>query len=163
MATEGASAEGASGERMSGEGASGGGVIFARITDRAIDADECARAVGSDTAGALVTFVGIVRNHDDGRGVLSLHYEAHPGAGELIATIAGEAADAFDAVTIAVVHRTGDLVVGDVALACAVASAHRAEAFSACSQLVDNLKERLPIWKQQLFSDGTEEWVAALG
>ena len=140
-----------------------GRVAFARVSAVPITVDECSAAVESPTAGAVVTFAGVVRDHDDGRGVLTLDYTAHPSAGEVIASVAEQVADEFPAVALAVSHRIGHLVVGDVALACAAASAHRADAFAACARLVDVVKERVPIWKEQGFTDGTSEWVAALG
>ena len=72
-------------------------------------------------------------------------------------------AERFPEVRVAAVHRVGDLVVGDLALACAVASAHRAAAFEACAALVDDIKATVPIWKEQSFVDGSSEWVASLG
>ncbi|MCU1637872.1 MAG: moaE [Microbacteriaceae bacterium] len=138
-------------------------VAFARISDTAITIEECAEAVACDTAGAVVTFAGVVRNHDEGRGVLALDYSAHPSAAEAIESVAAAVAAEFPAVTIAVAHRIGSLTVGDVALACAAASAHRADAFAACARLVDTVKESVPIWKEQRFVDGSTEWVASLG
>lgn len=140
-----------------------GGVVFARISDSGITVDECAAAVASDSAGAIVTFVGVVRDHDEGRSVRALDYTAHPSAGDVISRVAAEVANEFPTVSVAVAHRVGSLVVGDVALACAAASAHRADAFGACARLVDAVKEHVPIWKHQAFADGTTEWVASLG
>lgn len=138
-------------------------VVFARIAEVAITVEECARAVGSATAGAVVTFAGVVRDHDDGRGVLTLDYTAHPSASDVIADIAASVAEEYPTVTLAIAHRVGHLGVGDVALACAAASAHRAEAFTACARLVDAVKESVPIWKHQHFADGSSEWVDSLG
>jgi len=138
-------------------------VAFARVGADPITVEECAAAVVSDAAGAVVTFAGVVRDHDEGRGVLTLDYTAHPSAGEVIERVAREVAAEYSAVTLAVAHRVGPLGIGDVALACAAASAHRAEAFAACARLVDAVKEQVPIWKHQRFTDGTAEWVAALG
>jgi molybdopterin synthase catalytic subunit len=104
----------------------------------------------------------MVRDHDGGRPVESLDYEAHPSASAVIASVAASVADAFPGVRIAIEHRTGSLVVGDLALACAVSSAHRAEAFAACARLVDEVKLGVPIWKNQRFADGTSEWVGSL-
>jgi molybdopterin synthase catalytic subunit len=139
------------------------GVAFATVTAEAISLAECSRAVESAHAGAIVTFEGVVRDHDEGRGVTRLAYTAHPSAGAVIAEVAAEIAAAHPTVRIAAAHRTGELGIGDVALACAVASAHRAEAFTACAELVDTIKVRVPIWKEQGFVDGSSEWVAALG
>lgn len=143
--------------------ASRSGVIFARVSSAPITVEECAAAVGSATAGAVVTFAGVVRDHDDGRDVVTLAYTAHPSAADVLAATAAAVGDEFPQVTMAVAHRIGSLVVGDVALACAAASAHRAEAFAACSRLVDAVKESVPIWKEQGFADGSSEWVASLG
>ena len=138
-------------------------VAFARISAEPITIADCVTAVEEATAGAVVTFAGIVRDHDGGRGVTTLDYEAHPSAGEVIATVAASVAERFPSVTIAVEHRSGSLVVGDTALACAASSAHRREAFEACAALVDAVKELVPMWKLQTFTDGTQEWVAAHG
>jgi molybdenum cofactor synthesis domain-containing protein len=118
--------------------------------------------VRDDTSGAVATFTGYVRDHDEGRGVVHLHYEGHPEAAAVLARVAGGVADRHD-VRIAVVHRLGNLRVGDVAVVAAVAAPHRAEAFAAVSELVDELKAHVPIWKEQGFTDGTQEWVGSLG
>jgi molybdopterin synthase catalytic subunit len=127
-----------------------GTVALADVVDRPISIAECESLVADDRFGAVVTFAGVVRNHDEGRGVLTLSYTAHLAA-------------RFPDVSLAVLHRVGDLTIGDVALAAAVASAHRAPAFEAAALLVDLVKERVPIWKEQSFDDGQTEWVAALG
>jgi molybdopterin synthase catalytic subunit len=139
-----------------------GTVAFARVSDDEITIEACTDAVETTHAGAVVTFAGIVRDHDEGRGVLWLHYTQHPSAGAVIAEVAAEVAAAHPGTRIAALHRVGRLGLGDLALACAVASAHRAEAFAACSALVDEIKNRVPIWKEQGFTDGSTEWVAAL-
>jgi len=138
-------------------------VLFARVDDTAITVDECTDAVAAATAGAVVSFAGVVRNHDEDRGVTWLRYSAHPSAQGVLDEVAREVALAHPGCRIAAAHRVGDLGIGDVALACAVASAHRAEAFAACAALVDEIKARVPIWKEQGFVDGSTEWVAALG
>jgi len=140
-----------------------GRVLLAEVVETPLSATECSVIVASPASGAVVTFEGVVRDHDGGRDVAALHYERHPSAGDVMADVAEQIAAAHPAATIAVQHRVGDLEIGDVALACAVASAHRAEAFAACSALVDLVKERLPIWKRQAFVDGTDEWTASLG
>ena len=89
----------------------------------------------------------------------ALHYEAHPSATAVLAEVAAEIAKDPLAYAIAGSHRIGDLEVGDVALAAAVSTAHRAAAFEICGRLVDEVKARLPVWKHQLFADGTDEWV----
>jgi molybdopterin synthase catalytic subunit len=139
------------------------GVLFATISDGPITVEQCADAVADAAAGAVVTFAGVVRDHDEGRGVVTLDYTAHPSASEVILAAAEQVVAEFPSVKVAVAHRIGSLVIGDVALACAAASAHRAEAFAACARLVDVVKETVPIWKEQGFTDGSTEWVASLG
>ncbi|MBO0982259.1 molybdenum cofactor biosynthesis protein MoaE [Rathayibacter sp. SD072] len=138
-------------------------VALVRISSEPITVDECEDAVDSPAHGAVVTFAGVVRDHDEGRGVVRLGYEAHPDASAALAASARRIVERFPEVRVAAVHRVGDLVVGDLALACAVASPHRAAAFEACAALVDDIKASVPIWKEQSFVDGTSEWVASLG
>jgi molybdopterin synthase catalytic subunit len=138
-------------------------VAFARVSDQSLSLDECVAAVSADDAGAIVTFAGVVRDHDAGRSVSSLEYEAHPSADQALASVAAAISMEFPTVRIAIAHRVGSLMVGDLALAAAVASAHRSDAFAACSRLIDEVKLRVPIWKNQQFTDGTSEWVGSLG
>jgi molybdopterin synthase catalytic subunit len=136
-------------------------VLRAVVSDAALDVSEHAALVTSAAAGAVVTFAGVVRDHDHDRGVLELEYSAHPSATRVLAEVAASvAARAPGGVrALAVSHRVGLLAIGDVALACAVAADHRAEAFVVCSELVDEVKRALPVWKRQVFTDGTTEWV----
>ena len=129
------------------------------ITTRVLDVAEHERRVADCAAGAVVSFAGVVRDHDDGRGVTALEYEAHPAAEAVLAEVVQEIAahPAVHAVTAS--HRVGKLSIGDAALVVAVSTAHRAEAFRLCAQLVDEIKARLPVWKHQTFTDGTDEWV----
>lgn len=131
----------------------------ADVVSTPIDALELAEQVDDPGAGAVVTFSGDVRDHDHGRTVLRLDYEAHPTAAELLAEVAADVASRFDVIAVAVMHRVGPLEIGDCALAAAVSSAHRGEAFAACAALVDETKARIPVWKHQYFADGTDEWV----
>ena len=135
-------------------------VLRADVVDEPLSVEELAKLVEHDAAGAVVTFGGVVRNHDGGRGVQELEYTGHPTANAVIAEVAAEIAARFEGVrALAVAHRIGLLGIGDVALACAVAAEHRKQAFNACSELVDEVKRRLPIWKRQVFDTGQEEWV----
>ena len=134
--------------------------MIARVVDEPLSVAEHEDAVADKAAGAVVSFAGVVRDHDGGRSVTELEYVGHPTAPELIAEIAAEFAARPDVQAVAVSHRVGLLAIGDVALACAVSAAHRGQAFAACAELVDEVKARLPIWKRQVFSDGEEEWVA---
>lgn len=134
-------------------------MIRARITEVNLDAAEHERAVSLDVTGAVVTFSGNVRDHDHGRGVTALSYEGHPSAESILRAIAEEIAARPGVHGVAVSHRIGDLAIGDAALVAAVSAEHRGEAFAACADLVDEVKARLPIWKHQFFTDGTDEWV----
>ncbi|WP_326550734.1 molybdenum cofactor biosynthesis protein MoaE [Micromonospora sp. NBC_01813] len=116
-------------------------------------------AVADPRAGAVVSFQGVVRDHDHGRTVTRLEYEGHPSAADVLREVAREVAADPAVYGVAVSHRLGPLAIGDVALVAAVSTAHRAAAFAACARLVDEAKARLPIWKRQIFADGTEEWV----
>lgn len=135
-------------------------VLRATVTEEPLDVSEHAALVDDAAAGAVVTFAGVVRDHDHGRSVTALDYEGHPSAATVVEKVAAEVAAQFEGVrALAVTHRVGPLGIGDVALACAVAAEHRREAFDACSELVDAVKRELPVWKRQEFTDGTEEWV----
>ncbi|WP_026422964.1 molybdenum cofactor biosynthesis protein MoaE [Actinokineospora inagensis] len=134
-------------------------VLRAEVSEAPISVVEHEDLVAHRAAGAVVGFAGVVRDHDHGRGVIGLTYEGHPSAKDVIAEVAADLAKTEGVRAIAVTHRIGDLAIGDVALACAVAAEHRAQAFGACARLVDEVKARLPIWKHQRFTDGTDEWV----
>jgi molybdopterin synthase catalytic subunit len=158
-------------------------VVRAVLSADPISVDQAIAAVESDTAGAVVSFSGVVRNHDGGKAVERLSYSAHPTAHQVMAdvvarlvaeqnaaeqnTAGGDAAgdtgtDAVQQpVRIWAAHRIGMLGIGDPALVCAVSASHRGQAFAVCSELVDRIKEQVPIWKEQFFSDGTVEWVGA--
>jgi molybdopterin synthase catalytic subunit len=134
--------------------------VIARVVDEPLSVAEHEDAVADEAAGAVVSFSGVVRNHDSGRSVTELEYVGHPTATEIIVELAEEFAARPGVHAVAVSHRIGLLGIGDVALACAVSASHRGEAFTACAELVDEVKKRLPIWKRQVFLDGEEEWVA---
>ncbi|MEV7663922.1 molybdenum cofactor biosynthesis protein MoaE [Paenarthrobacter sp. NPDC089316] len=141
-------------------------VVSAVLSSEPISVDQAIRAVESDTAGAVVSFSGVVRNHDDGKAVDRLSYSAHPTAHKVMTDVVAQlvaehSGEADQPVRIWAAHRIGLLEIGDPALVCAVAAAHRGQAFAVCSELVDRVKEQVPIWKEQFFSDGTVEWVGA--
>lgn len=135
-------------------------VVRAAVTDEPLDVHAAAADVAVPAAGAVVTFAGVVRDHDRGRAVSGIEYVAHPSAGRVVAEVAAEVAGRLDVDAVSVTHRLGHLVVGDAAIVVAVSAAHRGEAFAAASALVDEVKHRLPVWKHQRFADGTDEWVA---
>ena len=132
--------------------------IFARITDTSIDAEQVVAAVDDPTCGALVTFHGIVRDHDGGRDVAALDYRAHPEAERFIASCVASEQER-SGLRLAAVHRVGELSIGDAALVAAASAPHRAEAFAAIERLVERIKHEVPIWKRQHFADGISEWV----
>jgi molybdopterin synthase catalytic subunit len=134
-------------------------MLTVAVTAEPLDVGAHERAVGDPRAGAVVSFAGVVRDHDGGRVVTLLEYEGHPTAEAVLREVAEEIAKDPAVYAIAVSHRIGVLGIGDVALAAAVSTTHRAEAFAACGRLVDEVKARLPIWKRQVFADGSEEWV----
>ncbi|GGL09657.1 molybdenum cofactor biosynthesis protein MoaE [Planomonospora parontospora] len=131
------------------------------IRDSALSLDEVFAAVGDHAAGGTALFVGTVRDHDHGKPVARLSYSAHPSAEEQLHRVAEKVAADFPVTALAAVHRVGDLKLGDIAVIVAVACPHRQEAFAASRRLIDDLKAEVPIWKNQLFADGTTEWVGA--
>ncbi len=132
----------------------------AAVGTEPLDVAEHAALVDDAAAGAVVTFAGVVRDHDGGRAVLGLEYSAYPTAAAVVAEVAADVAARSAGVrAVAISHRVGALSVGEVALACAVAAEHRRAAFQTCAALVDEVKKSLPVWKHQLFADGTDEWV----
>jgi molybdopterin synthase catalytic subunit len=131
----------------------------ADVVDAPVSVHDVEALVADRSAGAVVTFSGDVRDHDHGRAVTRLEYEGHPTAAAVIAQVADEVAAKHDVISVAVLHRVGHLQIGDSALVVAVSAAHRREAFVACADLVDEVKHRLPVWKHQVFADGTDEWV----
>jgi molybdopterin synthase catalytic subunit len=130
-----------------------------RVSAEPLDVAAHEAAVGHRGAGAVVSFCGVVREVDAGRDVVELEYQAHPTAQAVLEQIAAEIAADPQVLGLAVSHRTGTLAVGDNALVAAVSTAHRAEAFALCARLVEEVKHRLPVWKRQVFADGTDEWV----
>ncbi|MEO5780903.1 MULTISPECIES: molybdenum cofactor biosynthesis protein MoaE [Arthrobacter] len=147
-------------------------VVQAVLSAEPISVDQAIAAVESETAGAVVSFSGVVRNHDGGKHVMRLSYSAHPSAHQVMADVVaalvaehtpGHGTADAQPVRIWAAHRIGMLEIGDPALVCAVSAAHRGQAFEVCSELVDRIKARVPIWKEQFFADGTVEWVGAGG
>jgi molybdopterin synthase catalytic subunit len=129
------------------------------LTDAPIDTAALVRRVLRPSDGAYVLFEGVVRNHHEGHAVESILYEAYrPMAEKEIDKIVTSAQQQFPDVAIAVVHRLGDLRVGDSSIAIVCSSPHRGESFAACRLLIDRIKETVPIWKKERGPDG-EEWV----
>lgn len=137
-------------------------VVRAAMTERPISLAEHEELVGHQSAGAIVGFVGVIRDHDGGRRVVRLEYSAHPSADQVIADVVADVAGQSSGVrAVAASHRIGALRIGEAALVAAVAADHRQAAFATCAHLVDTIKARLPVWKHQFFADGTEEWVGS--
>ncbi len=134
-------------------------LMRADVTTDLISITALSALVSDERCGAVVTFTGDVRNHDGGKEVSSLTYEIHPSAGDKITEITQTVIKNTDVVKVAVSHRYGEIPIGQTAFAVAVSAVHRESAFQTCSALVDEIKAQLPIWKHQVFSDGTDEWV----
>jgi molybdopterin synthase catalytic subunit len=145
--------------------AGGGGsesVALCAVREQAIAVEEVLAAVRADTAGGIALFVGVVRDHAEGKPVARLDYEAHPSMaeremGRVLAEVA--AAHAGQGVRVAALHRVGTLAVGDTAVIVAASAAHRAEAFAACREAIEAIKARVPIWKKEWAPDGSANWV----
>ena len=129
------------------------------LREEALDVDEVLAALDDDASGGLALFVGRVRDHDGGRGVVALDYSAHPTALDRMREVCERVAGRYDVHGVAAVHRVGALRIGDAAVVVAASAAHRGTAFDASRDLVDTLKAEVPIWKHQRFTDGDEEWV----
>jgi molybdopterin synthase catalytic subunit len=134
-------------------------LIYAVVTDAPVHIQELSKLVSNPHSGAVVTFCGDVRDHDGGKEVASLLYEVHPSAPEQIKLITESVIGRFEIEKVAVAHRYGQIPIGETAFAVAVSAAHRQAAFDACAAIVDEVKAKLPIWKHQKFTDGSDEWV----
>jgi molybdopterin synthase catalytic subunit len=129
------------------------------LRETPLDVQEVLDAVADPAAGGIDLFVGAVRDHDRDQGVTGLEYSAHPTALDRLLDVVERTAKEHDVLAVAAVHRVGRLEIGDLAVVVATAAAHRGEAFDATRALIDELKATVPIWKHQLFADGTDEWV----
>lgn len=133
-----------------------GAVRTARISDRPLDPVRLAEAVQHPGAGAVVVFLGTVRDHADGHVTESLHYEAYEKlANREMARILDEIAGTDPGLRLAGEHRVGNLAVGETAVVVAASAAHRSEAFDACRAAIDRIKREVPIWKQEVGPDGS--------
>lgn len=132
------------------------------LAETPIDCESCKRALAQAHAGACVTFEGWVRDHQDGRDVDALDYEAYT---ELALAegqrVLDEARSRFAIDTAVCVHRVGSLAIGDVAVWVGVTAPHRDAAFAACRYVIDEIKTRVPIWKKEHYADGATGWVNA--
>ena len=130
------------------------------ITDQDIDVDALQLKLENDRAGAYAAFQGWVRNHNEGRAVESLEYEAYgPIAVSEGERVLAEALQRFNLLKVAAVHRVGHLEIGDCAVWVGVSAAHRGDAFEGCRYVIDELKSRLPIWKKEHYAGGDSGWI----
>jgi molybdopterin synthase catalytic subunit len=134
-------------------------VRLAGITDAPLSVDRLVAAVSAPEIGGIGIFLGVVRSSDEGRDVQSLDYSDHPSAAATLAQCAERVAAQHDVIGVAVEHRVGHLEVGDLAVVVVAGAAHRHTALSACTQLIDDIKASVPIWKEQHFSSGASAWV----
>jgi molybdopterin synthase catalytic subunit len=129
------------------------------VTDRVLDVSSVAQAVAGRGDGAITTFVGLVRDHNQGRRVTHLVYEAYePLAVKALDRIVSEAAELWPSVRLAIHHRTGRLEIGEASVAIASASPHRGEAFAGCRYAIERIKQIVPIWKHEYF-EGGDTWI----
>ena len=133
---------------------------FVAIVSQPIDPIDCLNLVGSEEDGANILFLGVVRNHNEGLAVKGVQYEAYEEMAKMVLEeITGEAQKEYGTERIAVVHRTGDLIIGDISVAVAVSSHHREEAFATSRYIME---ERLPVWKKEAYAGGGKDWVGGM-
>jgi molybdopterin synthase catalytic subunit len=134
--------------------------MYTEIVREPIDPRTVLERVGDAADGAVVFFLGVVRNHAEGRGVTGVLYDAYDEmAAEVLSAIVVEASERWGTDRIAAVHRVGALDVGEVSVAVAVSSAHRADAYEASRYVIEGIKQRLPVWKKERYVEGEEAWV----
>lgn len=147
---------------MTSSAAAAGPFARGALVDQEVDAAALAREVSHAGAGAVVTFLGTVRDEHLGRRVLAMDYAAYaPMASRELQALAEEAARRWPAARVAVAHRVGALTLGDVSVAIVVAHPHRGPAFDACRWMLETIKRRVPIWKREHYADGSIAWVDA--
>jgi molybdopterin synthase catalytic subunit len=132
-----------------------------RVIQQTIELDELVAYVTDPEAGAIATFIGTTRNHNDGRRVIALDYEAYPEMAEKeLARIGADAEKQWPICRMAIVHRLGPVQIGDASVIIAVSSAHRDAAFAACRFAIEEIKKTVPIWKKEVF-EGGEVWIGS--
>jgi molybdopterin synthase catalytic subunit len=130
-----------------------------RIVEGPIDLQEAIRAVEGPDRGAIATFLGVARDHHEGRRVLRLQYDAYPEmAVQVMREIGRQVAERFGTSHVAILHRVGTLEIGEASVVIAVASPHRREALQACAFAIERLKEAVPIWKKEHY-EGSSRWI----
>ena len=132
----------------------------ARLVHHPIDASALIRRVSRPANGAVLLFLGVVRDVSDGRAVIVMEYSAYESmAGRELADIASEASERFDVSDIVIEHRVGELALEEASVGIAVAHPHRDAAYEASRWVIEEIKRRVPIWKREHYADGTREWV----
>ena len=134
-------------------------MITALVTKEKISVSSLTQSLKTHQAGAVASFSGDVRDNDADKSVTSLTYEVHPSAQSVIDEITHRIAAKHDVLGVAVAHRYGEIPIGETAFAVVVSAVHRGPAIAACEEIVSIVKSELPIWKYQVFADGTNEWV----
>ena len=131
-----------------------------RMTQKPIDLAAFLTAQPEPYSGAVASFVGVVRNHDHGQAVEKLYYECYEALAEKqLQAIIDECREQWKVNRICIQHRVGQLQVGEAAVAIVVTANHRAEAFSACRDVIEKIKTQVPIWKHEFYEDGSDAWV----
>lgn len=134
--------------------------VRVRITTEAIDANSVLGSVGTAEDGAVLVFLGTVRRRNDGRAVTGMRYEAYVEMAEqMLGIIAAEALERYGASRIAAAHRIGELAIGEVSVAIAISTPHRAEAFDGGRHVIEEIKKRLPVWKHEHYVEGDARWL----
>jgi molybdopterin synthase catalytic subunit len=130
------------------------------ITRDPIGGETVMQHVGSSSDGAINLFLGIVRDHNEGRAVSGMHYDVYLEMAEpALRDIVAEAEAQCDGGQVAAVHRVGELKIGEISVAIAASAPHRAEAFAACRYVIEEIKKRLPVWKHERYVTGESEWL----
>jgi molybdopterin synthase catalytic subunit len=134
--------------------------MYCQITSSPINATDLIPRVRRDSDGAVVLFMGVVRDHDAGRPVVGLSYEAYEAmATRKLSEVCADVAAQYEIGDIAVIHRIGDLAVGEASVVIAVAAPHRDAAYKASREVIERLKREVPIWKRERYADGDESWL----
>jgi molybdopterin synthase catalytic subunit len=130
------------------------------ITRDPIVAETVMQHVGGSSDGAINLFLGVVRDHNEGRAVSGMHYDVYLEMAEhALRVIVAEAEAQCDGGQVAAVHRVGELKIGEISVAIAASAPHRAEAFAACRYVIEEIKKRLPVWKHERYVTGESEWL----
>ncbi|CAN7986100.1 unnamed protein product [Ixodes hexagonus] len=132
---------------------------YAELSTSKIDTEKLIAQVGAPDCGAISVFIGTTRNHFEGKTVLKLSYEAYgPMAKRELVQMCADVRERWNVKNVAVVHRLGEVPVGEASIVIAVSSAHREESQAAVKWIIDQVKSRLPVWKKEIYADGVSEW-----